>query len=107
VKHHAASHDLTDSQLAKISQLTVTDTLLYHRAKKVFDEQVTKIERDFGVQLCSNPQISYVPFGIYSPKLFGADCSCEGKVMGTLLDMCHVDASTAHLSRTADFSCAD
>eukprot|EP00984_Skeletonema_dohrnii_P006433 scaffold2300_cov116-Skeletonema_dohrnii-CCMP3373.AAC.1 len=40
VKHHGATFDLTDKQQAKIAQLTVLDTVLYQRAKKVFDDQL-------------------------------------------------------------------
>jgi len=58
VKHHGASFELTESQSSKITKLTALDSVLYSKAKLAFAQQVSDIEKDFGVTLCENPTIS-------------------------------------------------
>lgn len=57
VIHHGSTFkfNLTKAQVNKINELTLMDNLMYDRVKVAFEKQVTDIERDFGVFLCSNP----------------------------------------------------
>lgn len=57
IKHHGTSSKLTSSQLSKISKIIALDSLLYSKAKVVFEEQVLGIELDFAIKLCDNPTI--------------------------------------------------